>query len=192
MNNMENNEFEKELEKKWYVVNAYSGHENKVKENLEKRVESMNMQKYIYRVIVAEKEMPVLREGVPTGKTKMVNTYPGYVFVEMVMTDEAWYVVRNTPGVTGFVGSSGKGAKPFPLPKEQIEPVLKRMGMADDTMFSTYSIGDQVKILNGALQGSEGRITSIDVEKKVASVSVLFFGRETPVEVGFGDIEKIS
>ena len=184
-------EFEKELEKKWFVVNAYSGHENKVKENLEKRVESMNMQNYIFRIIVAEKEVPVLKEGQPTGKVKMVNTYPGYVFVEMIMTDEAWYVVRNTPGVTGFVGSSGKGAKPFPLPKEQIEPVLKRMGMVDDSMFAAYNIGDQVKVLNGALQGSEGKITALDMEKKVASVSVLFFGRETPVEVGFADIEKI-
>ena len=183
---------EMELEKKWYVVNAYSGHENKVKENLEKRIETMNMQQYIYRIIVAEREVPVMKEGLPTGKTKMVNTYPGYVFVEMVMTDEAWYVVRNTPGVTGFVGSSGKGAKPFPLPKEQIEPVLKRMGMYDDSMSFGYSVGDQVKVLNGALQGSEGRITSLDMEKKVASVSVLFFGRETPVEVGFQDIEKID
>jgi transcriptional antiterminator NusG len=183
---------EMELEKKWYVVNAYSGHENKVKENLEKRIETMDMQQYIYRIIVAEKEVPVMKEGQPTGKTKMVNTYPGYVFVEMVMTDEAWYVVRNTPGVTGFVGSSGKGAKPFPLPKEQIEPVLKRMGMVDDSMFSAYVVGDQVKVLNGPLSGSEGKITALDVEKQVASVSVLFFGRETPVEVSFADIEKID
>ena len=181
-----------EVSKQWYVINSYTGHENTVKDNLIRRIETMNVQNNIFRVIVAEEEVPVLKEGMPTGKTKIKNTYPGYVFVEMIMSDEAWFVVRNTPGVTGFVGSSGKGAKPFPLPKEQIEPVLKRMGMYDDSMAFEYSVGDEVKILNGALQGSEGRITALDMEKKVASVSVLFFGRETPVEVGFTDIEKID
>ena len=181
-----------EVSKQWYVINSYTGHENTVKDNLIRRIETMNVQNNIFRVIVAEEEVPVLKEGMPTGKTKIKNTYPGYVFVEMIMSDEAWFVVRNTPGVTGFVGSSGKGAKPFPLPKEQIEPVLKRMGMYDDSMSFEYSVGDQVKVLNGALQGSEGRITALDMEKKVASVSVLFFGRETPVEVGFADIEKID
>ena len=96
--------------KNWYVVNTYSSHENKVKDNLEKRIESHGLQDTIFRIVVAEHEVPVMREGKPTGKTKMKNFYPGYVFVEMVMTDEAWFVVRNTPGVTGFIGSSGKGA----------------------------------------------------------------------------------
>jgi len=178
-------------EKKWYVVNAYSGHENKVKDNLIRRIESMNMQDYIYRVIVAEQPVSVMKDGVNTGKVKMKNTYPGYVFVEMIMTDEAWYVVRNTPGVTGFVGSSGRGAKPFPLPKEQIEPVLKRMGMVEDDMFCGYQAGDDVRILQGPLAGSEGTIQSIDTARKMVVVSAIFFGRETPVEVAFTDIEKI-
>ena len=178
-------------EKKWYVVNAYSGHENKVKDNLIRRIESMDMQDYIFRVIVAEQPVSVMKDGVNTGKIKMKNTYPGYVFVEMIMTDEAWYVVRNTPGVTGFVGSSGRGAKPFPLPKEQIEPVLKRMGMIDESMLSGYEVGDEVRILQGPLSGSEGKITSINNEKKTVIVNAIFFGRETPVEVGFTDIEKM-
>ena len=104
-------------EKAWYVVNTYSTHENKVKENLKRRVESMGLGDLIFRIIVAEQEVPVMKDGMPTEKTRMKNLYPGYVFVEMIMTDYAWYVVRNTPGVTGFVGSSGKGTKPFPVPR---------------------------------------------------------------------------
>ena len=104
------------MEKQWYVVNSYSGHEDKVKANLERRVVSMGLEDYVFRIIVAEVEQPVLKDGQPTGKTKLKNLYPGYVFIEMIMTDEAWFMVRNTPGVTGFVGSSGGGTKPFPIP----------------------------------------------------------------------------
>ena len=178
-------------EKSWYVVNTYSGHENKVAENLKRRVESMDLQDYIFRIIVAEQEEPVLKEGLPTGKTKMKNLYPGYVFIEMCMTDEAWYMVRNTPGVTGFVGSSGGGAKPFPVPREQIEPVLKRMGVVDESMYSRYEVGDYVRILRGTLEGSEGTIESIDSETGLVKVSTVFFGRATMVEVEFTEIEKI-
>ncbi|MPM67470.1 Transcription termination/antitermination protein NusG [bioreactor metagenome] len=116
---------EKLGDKSWYVVNTYSTHEKRVAENLKKRVESMNLQNLVFRIIVAEQEVPVMKDGQPTGKMRMKNLYPGYVFVEMIMTDYAWFVVRNTPGVTGFVGSSGKGTKPFPIPREQVEPVLK-------------------------------------------------------------------
>ncbi len=178
-------------EKSWYVVNTYSGHENKVAENLERRRVSMDLEELIFRIIVAEQEEPVLKDGVPTGKTKTKNLYPGYVFIEMCMTDEAWYMVRNTPGVTGFVGSSGGGAKPFPVPREQIEPVLKRMGVVDDSMYSRYEIGDYVKVLRGPLEGSEGRIESIDTETGIVQVSTVFFGRATTVEVEFSEIEKI-
>ena len=102
-------------EKKWYVVNTYSGHENKVKEKLDMRIQSMNMQDYIFRVIVPEATETEIKDG--KKKEKVKKLFPGYVLVEMIMTDEAWYVIRNTPGVTGFLGSSGKGAKPFPLMK---------------------------------------------------------------------------
>ena len=148
------------IEKQWYVVNTYSGHENKVKENLEKRIETQNLTDYIFRVVVAEHEVEVLKDGKPTGKTKTKNMYPGYIFIEMIMTDEAWYVVRNTPGVTGFTGSSGGHAKPFPVAREQIEPVLKKIGMFDAEMYSNYEVNDLVKVLSGPFEGLTGNITA--------------------------------
>ena len=179
------------MDKQWYVVNTYSGHENKVKEKLEMRAESMDMQDYIYRVIVAEHPVPVLKDGMPTDKIKMKNTYPGYLFIEMIMTDEAWYIVRNTPGVTGFVGSSGGHAKPFPVTREQIEPVLKRMGMVDEEMYSNYEVGDTVRILAGSFEGIEGEIDSIDSTSGEVTISTILFGRPTPITVKFSEIEKI-
>ena len=180
-------------EKAWYVVNTYSTHERKVADNLRKRVETMGLENLIDRIIVAEQEVPVMdREtGLPTNKTRMKNLYPGYVFVEMIMTDYAWYVVRNTPGVTGFVGSSGKGTKPFPVPREQIEPVLKRMGMIDESMYDRYVDGDLVKIIHGPFEGTEGHIISINKDTGVVEVEAIFFGRPTKVEVDFSEIERI-
>ena len=180
-------------EKAWYVVNTYSTHERKVADNLKRRVESMGLEELIFRIIVAEQEVPVMdREtGLPSGKTRMKNLYPGYVFVEMIMTDYAWYVVRNTPGVTGFVGSSGKGTKPFPVPREQVEPVLKRMGMVDDSMYDRYKEGDLVKVIHGPLEGTEGHILSINKETGAVEVETVFFGRSTKVEVDFSEIERI-
>ena len=178
-------------DKAWYVVNTYSTHENKVKANLTKRVESMGLQDLIFRIIVAEQEVDVMKDGLPTGKKRMKNLYPGYVFVEMIMTDYAWYVVRNTPGVTGFVGSSGKGTKPFPVPREQIEPVLKRMGMVDASMYDRYNEGDLVKVIHGPLEGTEGNIVSINRETGIVEVETVFFGRTTKVEVDFSEIERI-
>ena len=179
-------------EKQWYVVNTYSGHENKVKDNLLKRIETQDLTDYIFRVIVAEQEVPVLnKEGLPSGKVKMKNLFPGYIFVEMIMTDEAWYIVRNTPGVTGFVGSSGGRAKPFPVTREQIEPVLKRMGEIDEEMFSDYNPGDVVRILSGAYEGLEGSIDSVDKEAGEVTVSTIFFGRQTQITVRFSEVEKI-
>lgn len=178
-------------EKQWYVVNCYSGHENKVKTNLERRIESMNMQDYIFQVILVEEEVPVIRDGVPTGKTRTKNTYPGYVYVEMIMTDEAWYVVRNTPGVTGFVGSSGGGTKPIPVPKEQIETVLKKAGIVNKEMYAEYIVGTEVRVLRGPLSGSTGIIVGVDSENDKVSVNATLFGRITNVELDFADIEKI-
>ncbi len=177
-------------DKAWYVVNTYSTHERKVAENLRRRVESMGLHDLIFRIIVAETEVDVLKDGLPTGKKKMKNLYPGYVFVEMIMTDGAWYVVRNTPGVTGFVGSSGKGTKPFPVPREQIEPVLKRMGIVDSSMYDRYKEGDTVKIIHGPFENTLGTIVSIDKETGQVDLDVLFFGRLTKVTVEFSEIEK--
>lgn len=178
-------------DKAWYVVNTYSTHERKVADNLKRRVESMGLEKLIFRILVAEQEVPVMKDGLPTGKTRMKNLYPGYVFVEMIMTDYAWYVVRNTPGVTGFVGSSGKGTKPFPVPREQVEPVLKRMGMVDESMYDRYKEGDLIKVIHGPLEGTEGHILSINRETGAVEVETVFFGRSTKVEVDFSEIERI-
>ena len=182
---------EYQIEKQWYVVSTYNGHENKVKDNLEKRIETQGLTDYIFRVIVAEHEVPVMRDGQPTGKTKMKNIYPGYIFVEMIMTDEAWYIVRNTPGVTGFVGSSGGHAKPFPVTREQIEPVLKRMGMVDQEMYSNYQVGDLVRVLTGPFEGVEGNIEEINQEAGEVSLNTIFFGRLTPITVKFSEVEKV-
>ena len=178
------------MDKQWFVVNTYSGHENKVKEKLEMRAESMEMQDYIHRVVIPEEKVVEVKDGVT--KEKIKKMFPGYILVEMVMTDEAWYVVRNTPGVTGFIGSSGRGAKPFPVPKEQIESVLKGIGVIEDDMYSDYNVGDVVKILRGPLMGSEGVIQSVDVAKNIVKVSSVFFGRETSVEVDFADVDKVN
>ena len=180
-------------EKHWYIVTTYSQHERKVADNLTKRIETLGLGDYIFNVLVAEQEVPVMDRatGLPTGKTKMKNLFPGNIFVEMIMTDYAWYVVRNTPGVTGFVGSSGKGTKPFPVPREQIEPVLKRMGEIDADMFDRYSVDDYVKVIHGPLEGTEGRILSINRDTKVVELETIFFGRATKVEVDFSEIDKI-
>jgi transcriptional antiterminator NusG len=178
-------------DKQWYVVSAYSSHENKVADNLRRRVNSMTMENFIFRIIVVEQEEPVFKNGAPTGKKKMRNAYPGYVFIEMIMTDDSWYVVRNTPGVTGFVGSSGGGTKPIPVTPEQMEPILKRMGMVDAGMYDRYAEGDHVKVIHGPLEGTEGKIVTIDKATGLVKVETVFFGRSTSVEVDFSEIEKI-
>lgn len=175
--------------KQWYVVNTYSGRERAVADMLEKRKYTQNLENYIFRIVVAETVEPRMKNGKPTGKDVVKNLYPGYVFIEMIMTDDAWFMVRNTPDVTGFVGSSGKGTKPFPIPNEEIEPVLKRMNIIDENMFSNYKVGDHIRIISGSFENSEGTIESIDSETKKVSVSILFFGRPTTIEADFFEIE---
>lgn len=178
-------------EKQWYIINTYSQHESKTAENLKKRIQTMNMQDLILRIVVAEQDVPVLKDGLPTGKTKKINLYPGYIFVEMIMTHESWYIVRNTPGVTGIAGSGGGGQMPTPVSREEIEPVLKRMGLVDDAMYERYSVGDRVRVIRGPLEGTEGKIISIDKDTGACRVETVFFGRSTPVDVDFSEIEKI-
>lgn len=177
-------------EKLWYVVNTYSGHENRVKENLERRVETMGIQDSLFRILVAEeKEIEFNAKGKKV--EKMRNLFPGYLFVEMIMTDEAWYVVRNTPGVTGFIGSSGGGAKPFPVSPEEIESILRRIGQSDQKIIVNFAPGDTIKILSGPFQGQEGVVDSMNDDAQSAMVLILIFGRETPTEISYVDIEKI-
>ena len=174
-------------EKQWYVVNTYSGHENKVKEKLDMRIQTMNMQDYIFRVIVPEKTEIEIKDGVK--KEKVKKLFPGYVLVEMIMTDEAWYVVRNTPGVTGFLGSSGKGAKPFPLFKHEIDNILKTIGLPDKEVVMDLKVDDKVKINDGPFKLMAGKVLEIDEENNKVKVLIDLFGQETTVEVDLTQIE---
>lgn len=174
--------------RQWYVVNTYSGHENKVKENLEKRVESMGLQDLLYQIVIPEHVETEIKDGKKINKTK--NMFPGYVLVEMVMTDEAWYVVRNTSGVTGFIGSSGGGAKPFPLQKHELDPILKRMGLQTSTIEIDYGVGDEVNVITGPFAGKTGKVDAIDMEKETAKVLIDFLGNLTPMEVELVQLEK--
>ena len=176
------------MDKQWYVVNTYSGHENKVKEKLEMRAESMDMQDYIYRVVIPEEKVVEVKDGVTKEKTKKM--FPGYILVEMVMTDEAWYVVRNTPGVTGFIGSSGKGAKPTPLQPYEVDNILGNMGISRMDVDVDLSEGAKVKIIAGPFQGMFGTIDSVDLPNQKVNLLVDLFGQETSVEVEISQIEK--
>lgn len=175
-------------DKLWYVVNTYSGHESKVKEKLEMRTESMGMQDYIYRVIVPEAIEVEYKDGVK--KEKLKKMFPGYILVEMIMSDEAWFIVRNTPGVTGFIGSSGKGAKPTPLLPQEIDKVLANMGMTRMDIESELAVGDQVNVVDGPFKGMMGNIDNIDLENARLTVLIDLFGQETPVEVEFFQVSK--
>lgn len=177
-----------EHHKRWYVVNTYSGHENKVKENLEKRVETMGIQDSLFRIVVAEEPEIEIKNGKKV--EKMHNLFPGYVFVEMKMTDEAWYVVRNTPGVTGFIGSSGGGAKPFPVSQDEMESILRRMGQSDKKVSVDFQVGDKVKILSGPFSGMEGTINTMNDQTQTANVLTMLFGRETPTDINYNDLQR--
>ena len=177
------------MEKQWYVVHTYSGYENKVKINLEKRVETMGMQDKIFRVIVPEDEETEIKDG----KKKVVKkkSFPGYVLTEMIMTDDSWYVVRNTPGVTGFVGSSGHGTKPTPLLPEEVDAILKRMGVQKTEIQVDFEVNESVRVKEGPFADMEGVIENIDADKQKVRVLVDMFGRETPIELDFSQVEKI-
>lgn len=177
-----------ETEKLWYVVNTYSGHENKVKEKLEMRTESMDMQDHIYRVIVPETKEIEIKDGVK--KEKIKKMFPGYILVEMTMSDEAWYIVRNTPGVTGFIGSSGKGAKPTPLLPQEIDRILSSIGMSRMDVGSELAVGDKVNVIDGPFKGMTGVVDNIDLESNRLNVLIDLFGQETPVEVESFQVSK--
>ncbi|WP_041085413.1 transcription termination/antitermination protein NusG [Jeotgalibacillus soli] len=177
------------MEKNWYVVHTYSGYENKVKANLEKRVESMGMQDKIFRVVIPEEEETEVKNG--KAKTVKRKVFPGYVLVEIVMTDDSWYVVRNTPGVTGFVGSSGSGSKPTALLPEEVTQLLKQMGMQERTVDFDFELGENVTVNEGPFANFAGVIEDIDTSKGKVKVLVNMFGRETPVELDFMQINKI-
>ena len=175
-------------QKEWYVVNTYAGHENRVKENLERRVETMGLQECLFRIVVAEEKEIEYKNGKAIEKIR--NPFSGYLFVEMIMTDEAWYVVRNTPGVTGFIGSSGGGAKPFPVAESEMEAILSRLGMS--TVIANFETGDTVEILREGFANVEGTVTSLNHEKQMAEVSFMLLGRENVIEVSYSELKKIE
>lgn len=174
------------MEKKWYVVHTYSGYENKVKANLEKRIETMEKQDEIFRVLVPMEEELEIKDG--KKKLTKKKVFPGYVLVEMLMNDESWYVVRNTPGVTGFVGS---GSKPIALQEGEVRSILRQMGLDESRPKVTFEVGQSVKVTAGPFSGFIGAVDEINVEKGKLKVLVSMFGRETPVELDFTQVEEI-
>jgi len=170
----------------WYVVHTYSGYENKVKANLEKRIESMNMEDKIFRILVPMEDEVEIKNG--KKKVSKKKVFPGYVLVEMIMTDDSWYVVRNTPGVTGFVGS---GSKPIPLSQEEARAIIKQMGLEEPKTRIDVNVGENVKVTDGPFENFVGVIEEIYPEKGKVKVMVSMFGRETPIELDFSQIEKM-
>ena len=177
------------MKKEWYVVNTISGYEYKVKEKLEMRINSMELHDNIFRVIVPEQKEVEYKDGVK--KEKVKKMFPGYVLVEMVMSDEAWYIVRNTQGVTGFIGSSGKGAKPIPLLPQEVDRILGNMGMSRLDLYKDMEVGKKVTIVDGPFKDMIGKIDSIDLKQQVLTVLIDLFGQETSVEVEISQIESL-
>jgi transcriptional antiterminator NusG len=176
-------------ERNWYVIHTYSGYENKVKSHLEARIASMDMRNKIFRVIVPMEEEVEIKQG--QRRTVQRKVYPGYVLVEMIMSDEAWYVVRNTPGVTSFVGS---GTRPVPLQENEIKSILKQIVTKDTEKPKakiSFSKGQSVRVIDGPFTEFIGTVSDINADRNKVTVLVSFFGRETPVMLDFLQIEKI-
>ena len=176
-------------EKRWYVIHTYSGYENKVKANLEHRIDSMGVQDKIFQVVIPTEEEIEIKDG--QRRTVQKKVYPGYVLVEMKMTDASWYVVRNTQGVTGFVGSPGSGEKPLPLADKEVKTILKQMGIETPKLKIDFSRGDRVKVTSGPFFDFTGTVDEIDPQKEKLRALISIFGRETPVELEFYQVEKV-
>jgi transcription termination/antitermination protein NusG len=173
----------------WFVVHTYSGYENKVKANLERRIHSMGMQDKIFRVLVPMEDEVEFKDG--KRKITPKKVFPGYVLVEMIMDDQSWYVVRNTQGVTGFVGSPGPGEKPVPLQEKEVKTILKQMGIEAPKLKIDFKKGDRVKVTSGPFFDFTGVVDEIAPEKERLRALISIFGRETPVELEFFQVEKV-
>jgi transcriptional antiterminator NusG len=169
----------------WYVIHCYSGYENKVRHNLEQRIESMGMKDKIFDVVIPTQEEIEVKEG--KRRTVERHVFPGYVLVNLILTDDSWFVVRNTPGVTGFVGM---GNDPTPLRPEEVTQILKRMEAEAPTVKVSYKAGERVRIIDGPFNDFRGSVSEIDMERSKVRIMVNFFGRETPVELDFLQVEK--
>lgn len=179
------------MSKRWYVVHTYSGYENKVKQDLEHRIETMGMQDRIFDIQIPMERVTEIKEG---GKreTKDAKIFPGYVLVRMEMDDDSWTCVRNTPGVTGFLGGSGN--KPAPLSREEFNKMMRKSDKGDAPKRTAVSIeeGASVRVTSGPLSGFDGQVTEVNAESGKVKVSLLIFGRETPVELAFDQIEVVA
>ena len=171
------------MEPRWYVVHTYSGYENKVKTDLEKTVKNRELEEYFFDIIVPMEEQIEIKDG--KRKANLKKVFPGYVLIKMIVTEETWYIVRNTRGVTGFVGS---GTDPIPLTEEEI----RAMGFDQATINVDYEVNDSVQILNGPFKDSVGTVQEINKEKHKVKVLISMFGRETPVELEFSQIQKVD
>ena len=171
-----------DVEPKWYVVHTYSGYENKVKTDLEKTIKNRELEDFFFDIIVPMEEQIEIKDG--KRKTNLKKVFPGYVLVKMIVTEESWYIVRNTRGVTGFVGS---GTDPIPLTNEEI----RNMGFDTAVVNVDYDVNDTVRVVNGPLSSFIGTVQEINKEKNKVKVLVSMFGRETPVELEFSQVEKI-
>jgi transcriptional antiterminator NusG len=169
----------------WYVIHCYSGYENKVRHNLEQRIETMGMKDKIFDVVIPTQEEIEVKDG--KRRTVERHIFPGYVLVNLALSEESWYVVRNTPGVTGFVGM---GNNPTPLRPEEVSQIVKRMEAEAPTVKVTYKVGERVRIVDGPFNDFRGVVAEIDMERTKVRVMVSFFGRETPVELDFLQVEK--
>lgn len=173
----------------WYIVQTYSGCENAAKKNIERRIESMDMGNLIFRVLVPEEKTMEKKKNGELHEV-IVKPYPGYVFIDMIVTDESWFMIRNTPMVTGFLGSSGGGAKPVPLTEEEMNPLLKMCGLITIPTFEG-KIGGKVVITSGTFAQQEGIIDAIDTQKGIVKVLIYAFGRATPAELAFNEVKII-
>lgn len=169
----------------WFVIHCYSGYENKVRHNLEQRIETMGMKDMIFDVVIPTQEEIEVKDG--KRRTVERHIFPGYVLVNLILTEESWYVVRNTPGVTGFVGM---GNNPTPLRPEEVAQIVKRMEAESPTVKVTFKKGERVRIIDGPFNDFCGVVSEIDMERTKVRVMVSFFGRETPVELDFLQVEK--
>ena len=179
-------EFQADDGRHWYVIHTYSGYENKVKQNLMHRIETMEMQDQIFRVIVPTEEEIEIKNG--QRRTVQKKVFPGYVLVQMRMTDDSWYVVRNTPGVTSFVGH---GNRPTPLEESEVKAILKQMEEEAPKVRVSYQVGQAIKITDGPFTDFEGIVDAIDHERGRVRVLVSFFGREAPVELDFLQVTRL-
>jgi transcriptional antiterminator NusG len=179
--------FDAELsdQRAWFVIHCYSGYENKVRHNLEQRIDSMGMKEKIFDVVIPTQEEIEVKDG--KRRTVERHVFPGYVLVNMILTEESWYVVRNTPGVTGFVGM---GNQPTPLRPEEVSQILRRMEAEAPHVKVTFKVNERVRIVDGPFNDFRGTVAEIDQERNKVRVMVNFFGRETPVELDFLQVEK--